>query len=625
MKKTDRTSRNKKLLTGLLCLLLACALLFTSCAPSALTRAAFTYQSGTMDEDSFMYYTDDFFRHPSTEYDASLATASLSFAMASFASIEDYRYDHRYVNGEELLKKLGFRDIAANAFFHEKPGTDSFGVRIGRKDLDGATLLAVGLRGANYESEWASNFTIGTETDANGYHKGFYEASGIILEELKNYVTSNGLQGRIKIWISGYSRAGAACNVASGRLDEYIRDGVPFLGDAVQLAKEDLYSYCFEAPQGAPLDEERTAKSDTFSNIFCIINPNDPVPKVPMTAMGFTRFGREILLPTELSDLHFEQSLETVREQFSRLRSFGDWGIYRISDFSVYDSGKFSGFKISLTASGSVRNWTQAQYLDELLTAFAEVIGSRDDYAATLQSGMRDLFHLAYARKNTSASLKDIALQFARELLLTDEVSVLTDDLMHNRSRLKQDAAPIIHRALLRMGLDTELGAIEKTVVDLVNALFSTLLDRFYLFPTLLSFDNLKAVSSAHYPELCLAYMRAMDPHYVSEPVSVPLDGRYYVLTAFPGTKVTVRQGSELIAAVEEDLPAETGYRIPNGLWAGMIRIVLPAHETYQVTVSTDQNVSLTLEDPGRVESTEQALSFTQTAEGYRFDIAPAD
>nr|MBQ6242038.1 hypothetical protein [Lachnospiraceae bacterium] len=625
MKKTDRTVRKNRLLSGLLCLLLLCASLMSSCASSPLKKVSFTYQSGTMDEESYMYYTDGFFRRPSTEYNASLATASLSFAMSSFASIEDYRYDHRYVNGEELLEELGFRDITANAFFHEKPGTDSFGVMIGRKDLDGATLLAVGLRGANYESEWASNFTIGTETDAGGYHKGFYEASEIILGELKNYVSSNGLQGRIKMWISGYSRAGAACNVASGRLDEFIRDGVPFLGDAVQLAKEDLYSYCFEAPQGAPLDESRYAKSDTFSNIFCIINPNDPVPKVPMTAMGFTRFGREILLPTELSDLHFDQSLETVRQQYSRLRSFGDWGIYRISDFSVYDSGKFSGFKVSLSSSGSVRNWTQAQYLDELLTAFAETIGSREDYTASLQDGLRDLFRLAYARKNTSASLKDIALQFARELLMTDEISVLTDDLMHNRSRLRQDAAPIIHRALLRMGLDTELAAIEKTVIDLVNALFSTLLNRFYMFPTLLSLNNLKAVSSAHYPELCLAYLRAMDPNYVSDPVSVPLDGKYYVLTISSGTKVTVRQGSELIAAVEDDLPAETEYQVPNGLWAGMIRIVLPAHETYQVTVSSGQSVTLTLEDPGRVESTEQAVSFTQTAEGYRFDIAPAD
>ncbi len=164
---------------------------------------------------------------------------------------------------------------------------------------------------------------------------------------------------------------------------------------------------------------------------------------------------------------------------------------------------------------------------------------------------------------------------------MTDEVSVLTDDLMHNRSRLKQDAAPIIHRALLRMGLDTELAAIEKTVIDLVNALFSTLLNRFYMFPTLLSLNNLKAVSSAHYPELCLAYLRAMDPNYVSDPVSVPLDGKYYVLTVSSGTKVTVRQGSELIAAVEDDLTAETEYQVPNGLWAGMIRIVLPAHRPF--------------------------------------------
>ena len=210
--------------SGLLSLLLALSLLLSSCAPAGVRKLSFRYQSGTQDEESYLYYTDAFFDHPSTEYDPSLATASLSFAMASFASIDDYSYAHRYINGEEVLKKAGFKDVEANAYFHEKPGTDSLGVMIGRKKLGDATLLAVGLRGANYESEWASNFTVG-EGVAGGYHQGFYEASEIVLAALKAYVESHALTGRLKIWISGYSRAGASCNVASGRMDEYIRDG----------------------------------------------------------------------------------------------------------------------------------------------------------------------------------------------------------------------------------------------------------------------------------------------------------------------------------------------------------------------------------------------------------------
>lgn len=625
MKQLKRTASCRRVF-GLISLLLVISLLLSSCAPKSVKKIRFRYQSGTQDEESFMYYTDDFFLHPSTEYDPSLATASLSFAMASFASIDDYSYAHRYINGEEVLKRLGFTDIAANDFFHEKPGTDSFGVMIGRKTLGDATLLAVGLRGANYESEWASNFTIGAETEGN-YHQGFYEASEIVLAALKDYAESRALSGRIKIWISGYSRAGAACNITCGRLDEYIRDGKSFLGDRVQLAKEDLYAYCFEAPQGVYFNEERYPKGEEFSNIFCIINPNDPVPKTAMQALSFTRFGREILLPTTLSDLNFEQSLNEIRDQYRQLRSFGDWGTYRISEFSVMSLGiKKDGRLFSLTPNEHVRNWTVAQYLDELLNTWAEIgIGSRENYTENYQDGLRDIFHLVYLRKNTSASLKDIGLQFAREVLVTDEVSVLADDLMHNQSRLIKDAEPIIHRALIRMGMDTDLESMEQTLLKLIDSFLDALLLSPHLLFTLFSFDNLKIFSGAHYPELCLAYMRSMDPYYTDSPVSAPLDGKYYQLTAPSGAAVSVRKGDQLIAAIQDDLPAETAYQVPCGLWAGSLQIVLPAHEAYEVTVSADEGITLLLMDPGMLDSAEIPVELTKTAEGYRFGITSAE
>ncbi len=626
MRDRYQTAPRRQRFLLLFCLLLACSLLLSSCASSGIKKIPFRYQSGTQDEESFMYYTDDFFSHPSTEYDPSLATASLSFAMASFASIDNYSYSHRYINGEEVLRKLGFKDIIANAYFHEKPGTDSLGVMIGRKTVGGATLLAVGLRGANYESEWASNFTIGAETEGN-YHQGFYEASEIVLTALKEYAETQELAGRIKIWISGYSRAGAACNITCGRIDEYIRDGIAFLGDKVQLAAEDLYAYCFEAPRGVYYDESRYPKSELFSNIFCIINPNDPVPKTAMEVLGFTRFGREILLPTTLSDLDFGQSLKEIREQYSQLRSFGDWGTYRISEFAVLDLGiKKDGHLFSLSPKAQVRNWTPAQYMDELMNAWAEIgIGSREYYEETFQAGLRDIFHLVYLRKNTSASLKDIGLQFAREVLLTDEVSVLADDLMHNPSRLIKDAAPIIHRALMRMGLDTNLTSIERTLSGLINSFLDALVFRPYLLFTLFSLDNLKILAGAHYPELCLAYMRSMDPLYTQTPVTAPLDGKYYLLTAPSGTTVMVRKAGQLVVSIRDDIPAETAFLVPNGLWGDALQIVLPAHNAYEVAVSSDRDIGLKLMDPGALDSSEIPLVFALTTEGYLFDIPPAE
>ena len=281
---------------------------------------------------------------------------------------------------------------------------------------------------------------------------------------------------------------------------------------------------------------------------------------------------------------------------------------------------------LSFSADERVRNWTPAQFLDELLNTWAEVgIGSREYYAEKLQDGLRGLFHMVYLRKNTSASLKDIGLQFARELLLTDEATVLADDLMHNPSRLIKDASPIIHRALQRMGLDMSLSDMEKAVLNLASTFLYALLSKPYLLTTLLSMDNLRAFSSAHYPELCLAYMRSMDPLYTKSPLNPPLDGKYYLLTAPAGTEISVKHGSQPVAVIREDRPLETAYSVPNGLWGGTLTIVLPAHESYDVMVSSDQGIELRLMDPGMLRSFEETITFIPATEGYFFDIAPAE
>lgn len=73
---------------------------------------------------------------------------------------------------------MGFADenIAVNDWFTKKPTTDSIGVIIGNKPVkvkdEEYTLIAVAVRGGGYEQEWASNFTIGT----SGQHQGFNTA-----------------------------------------------------------------------------------------------------------------------------------------------------------------------------------------------------------------------------------------------------------------------------------------------------------------------------------------------------------------------------------------------------------------------------------------------------------------
>ena len=68
------------------------------------------------------------------------------------------------------------------------------------------TLIAVGVCGANYDNEWQSNMTPGT----GEMHEGFRSAAELVIDRISGYIMTRGIRGRIKLWISGFSRA-AAC------------------------------------------------------------------------------------------------------------------------------------------------------------------------------------------------------------------------------------------------------------------------------------------------------------------------------------------------------------------------------------------------------------------------------
>ena len=61
----------------------------------------------------------------------------------------------------------------------------------------------------------------------------------------------------------------------------------------MNLTRNHIYSYCFEAPQGAPNEKDENgeipAKGKDYDNIFNISNFNDPVPLVAMNELGFAR------------------------------------------------------------------------------------------------------------------------------------------------------------------------------------------------------------------------------------------------------------------------------------------------------------------------------------------------
>ena len=175
----------------LLLLPLRLSLLLASCERKQDERKSFHYSQGTQTDYLGKYcYKDSYFDSSSINYDPSLSTCSLSFALSCFGSNRNGSandYEKRYRNAEEFLTKSGFQDFDTNIFYKQKPSTDSLGAVFANKKLGDYTLIACGVRGGNYEQEWASNFTLGDGINQK-QAQGFYEASTIYLNSFEDYI-----------------------------------------------------------------------------------------------------------------------------------------------------------------------------------------------------------------------------------------------------------------------------------------------------------------------------------------------------------------------------------------------------------------------------------------------------
>ena len=73
------------------------------------------------------------------------------------------------------------------------------------------------IRGSKYDSEWASNLTAGAQGDIQG----FYDASEKVNDRLRDYLADNELTD-VKLWITGYSRAGAVADLTAVYINEHM-------------------------------------------------------------------------------------------------------------------------------------------------------------------------------------------------------------------------------------------------------------------------------------------------------------------------------------------------------------------------------------------------------------------
>ena len=250
------------------------------------------------------FFEDTLFDNDARIYNHDLAGTSMCMAMSAF---RPYKSESDLVStpDEKLLAFLtssGFSDFVSDDY-DKNPSLYTVATAIGRKAMTDAegnpyTLIAVGVCGGGYEDEWLSNLTVGS----GNRHKGFDSAAHSVVNRIFGYIGTRNITGRIKVWISGYSRAAAVSNIAAADLTSsgYFRE-------------DDIFAYTFATPNTVKNPERE------YANIFNIVGQYDIVPMVPLSVWGFTRYGSVLTTPLQETDSNYLERLASGPDIVHRL------------------------------------------------------------------------------------------------------------------------------------------------------------------------------------------------------------------------------------------------------------------------------------------------------------------
>lgn len=492
---------------------------FSSCKKKDAIKFNFASYATAKKVPYDIYYNDDYFNNPASEYNPSLASASACLALAGFSATASTDFDNSGDNASDLLKSLGFDKYKSNKDGISKPRADSFGVYIASKKLNDSTLIAITVRGAGYLAEWASNFTIGHN---NKFAQGFYDASEIYLTALREYINEFNIKGKIKIWTSGYSRGGAAVNIAAGRIDDGLYENMNIISDNVQYTKDDIYAYSFEPPAGRIIQDTKSneifEKGINYSNIYSVLNLNDPVPFVAPINYSFVRYGTDLFLPDIITDLDYENQINLVKAKMNKLKNKDTIGTYSINNFT-----EASLFTPLNRINNRYVNPSLHVYLNDLIALLCNVLGNKDNYVDSLQTTITELFKFIYTNVSPKESIINLGINFGKSILLEDSDEVLFYDIQHNLDKFAKDFDPLLFNALKKYDLNLTHKEIENVIKGISKLLYNLLLaeNGISIIKPLISQTNIKALGSAHIPELLLCHISSLDSHYESSNLKV--------------------------------------------------------------------------------------------------------
>ncbi|MBQ4260519.1 MAG: hypothetical protein II709_01475, partial [Ruminococcus sp.] len=527
-KKTGKHNFKTRIIAGALSLITAFsvgAVAVTSASAAEISKVTSVNYNGNT-----IYYSDDYFRHSSTEYDPHLATLScimtnFSVPLENPSSLDSDWYIKQPKRLYGFFGSIGFKDFETNDDYVSRSRFDSIGVACANKQVDDYTVIGVGIRSGGYFREWSNNVYLGDGTKSDYMHEGWYNAANKTIDFIDEYISANRITGKIKVWIAGFSRGGATTNLAAGLLDNRIKNNEELFSNDVTLTRDDLYAYTFEAPQGANYNSETVEKpgSELYNNIYNIVNPNDLVPKVAMSEYGFTRFGTDKFITTEFYD---PENYADNRDVFLNLyeENGSARSGYKADDFKMYGTPlkKMAPLVAELVAclpagvadivsqikDGTilVKDDTKANYDANiaaylLLEEMTKNIGSRSDYCSKYQQGVSNF--LLTLMNDVDALKKEELYGLLSKVLLSSAVSSVP-----GFGDLAEDAI----RDILPADANTD------EVIDAIEPLLEVVAQTYWNRPNeLISFGlYVKDIFQNHDNGVNIAHLEAQDSYYVA-------------------------------------------------------------------------------------------------------------
>ena len=203
-------------------------------------------------------YRDDYFNVPSPGIHSKLRAVSYALALAGFEN-ERSGYPSEssstYPKLIDFLNQLGFSDYQSWDAASDEDG-HSMGTTIGHKTLSsGQELIVIAPRNYDYQTEWISNFNVGTSGD----HAGFSESANLIYNRFNDYLKNHEFEN-YKVWVVGYSRGGAVVDLFAKKINENLNN--------YKMSSSDLYAYTFGAPRASVTETK-------YSNIHDVKDGND--------------------------------------------------------------------------------------------------------------------------------------------------------------------------------------------------------------------------------------------------------------------------------------------------------------------------------------------------------------